>query len=115
MTYFQFDWIIKICVAPVIPVISDDKVLAVGGMATDTNPQDYFRSIDIEENKWKALPPLPTPRYATFSFLINEKLYVIGKCFCVNPLPHMPIFGSSNSVTNKIMMSKILTNVDTIF
>ena len=32
-----------------------------------------------------------------------------------NPLPHMPILGSSNSAANKDMMSKILTNGDTIF
>ena len=32
-----------------------------------------------------------------------------------NPLPHMPIFGSSNSAANKDMMLKILTNGDTIF
>ena len=31
-----------------------------------------------------------------------------------NPLPHMPIFGSSNSVANKDMKSKIWTNGDTI-
>ena len=33
---------------------------------------------------------------------------------CVNPLPHMPILGSSNSTANKDMMSKIWTNGDTI-
>ena len=33
----------------------------------------------------------------------------------VNPLPHMPILVSSNSAANKGMMSKILTNGDTIF
>ena len=33
----------------------------------------------------------------------------------LNYLPHMPILGSSNSVANKDMMSKILTNGDTIF
>ena len=32
----------------------------------------------------------------------------------VNPLPDMPISGSSNSAANKDMMSKILTNGDTI-
>ena len=34
---------------------------------------------------------------------------------CLNPLPHMPSFGSSNSAANKDMVSKILTNGDTIF
>ena len=33
----------------------------------------------------------------------------------VNPLPHMPILGSSNSAANKDMMSRILTIGDTIF
>ena len=32
-----------------------------------------------------------------------------------NPLLDMPILGCSNSVANKDMMSKILTNGDTIF
>ena len=32
-----------------------------------------------------------------------------------NPLPDMPILGSSNLAVNKDMMSKILTNGDTIF
>ena len=31
------------------------------------------------------------------------------------PLPHMPTLGSSNSAANKDIMSKILTNGDTIF
>ena len=39
-----------------------------------------------------------------------------GLKFCcgVNPLPHMPNFGSSNSTANKDMMSKIWTNGYTI-
>ena len=32
-----------------------------------------------------------------------------------NTLPHMPVWDSSNSATNKDMMSKILTKGDTIF
>ena len=32
----------------------------------------------------------------------------------VNPLPHMPIIGSSNSAANKDMIAKIWTNGDTI-
>ena len=32
----------------------------------------------------------------------------------VNPFPHMPILGSSNSAANKSMMSKIWTNGNTI-
>ena len=34
--------------------------------------------------------------------------------FCLNPLPDMPILGSSTSAANKDMMSKILTNGDTV-
>ena len=33
----------------------------------------------------------------------------------LNPLPHMPILGSSNLMANKDMMSKILKNADTVF
>ena len=40
---------------------------------------------------------------------------LLFKRFFLNPLPHMPILGSSNSATNKGMMSKTLTNGDTIF
>ena len=32
----------------------------------------------------------------------------------INPLPHMPILGSSNSAANKDMIAKIWTNRDTI-
>ena len=32
----------------------------------------------------------------------------------INPLPDMPILGFSNSAANKDMMSKILTNRDTV-
>ena len=35
--------------------------------------------------------------------------------FCINPLPDVPILGSSNSAANKDVVSKILTNEDTIF
>ena len=33
----------------------------------------------------------------------------------VNPFPHMPILASSTSAANKYMMSKVLTNGDTVF
>ena len=35
--------------------------------------------------------------------------------FSLNHFPHMPLLGSSYSAANKDMMSKILTNLDTIF
>ena len=42
-------------------------------------------------------------------------LYYINAMDFLNPLLHMPILGSSNSVANKDMMSKTFTNEDTIF
>ena len=45
--------------------------------------------------------------FGTVNFLPNTSLF--------NPLPHMPILGSSNSAANKALMSKILTNGNTIF
>lgn len=45
----------------------------------DTNPKDTLCSYDVESNTWKAMKGMPTPRYATYSFLVNEKLYVCGK------------------------------------
>ena len=41
----------------------------------------------------------------------------ISRCYLAlfNPLPHMPILGSSNSAANYGLMSKILTNGDAIF
>lgn len=58
--------------------MTDGKVYAAGGMAFDTNPRDSFMSFEVEKNQWKILPSLPTPRYASFSFLMNDKFYVIG-------------------------------------
>ena len=36
-------------------------------------------------------------------------------CVTINPLPYMPILGSSNSAESKDMMSKILTNGYSVF
>ncbi|CAH1783842.1 unnamed protein product [Owenia fusiformis] len=61
-------------------VVKDGQVLVLGGMALDTNPRDFLLSYNIETNKWKSMPSMPTARYATFSFLLNDEkdLYVIG-------------------------------------
>jgi len=59
---------------------AEDKILVVGGMALDTNPRDMFVEFDVAGNKWKKLASMPTPRYATSTFLIGDKLYVVGKC-----------------------------------
>lgn len=56
----------------------DGKMFVVGGMSIDTNPKDYLMQYDPESDRWKMMPSMPTARYATFSFLINNKLYVIG-------------------------------------
>ena len=58
--------------------VADDKVIVVGGMSVDTNPKDYLMQYDADRDVWKSLPTMPTPRYATFSFLIRDKLYVLG-------------------------------------
>ena len=47
-------------------------------MSADTSPFDLFVELDLETLKWQKMPPMPTQRYATFSFLIDDKLYVIG-------------------------------------
>lgn len=62
-----------------VSLFTEGKIIAAGGMGTDTNPFESLVEIDVEENKWKELSPMPTARYATSSFLMNEKLYVIGK------------------------------------
>ena len=51
----------------------------VGGMSDDTNPSDMFVELDVETDQWQKMPPMPTGRYATFSFLIDDKVYVLGK------------------------------------
>lgn len=48
-------------------------------MGYDTNPKDYVLSYDLETNRWQSFASMPTPRYATFSFLIENRLYVLGK------------------------------------
>ena len=50
----------------------------------------------------------------------NQHFLLFPQCFLslkgqeslINPLPDMPILGSSNSAANKDMMSKIWTNRD---
>ncbi|XP_060062953.1 kelch domain-containing protein 8B-like [Ylistrum balloti] len=59
-------------------VVKDDLVYVVGGMSDDSNPRSSLLSYDVEENKWRDYPQMNVERYATFSFLINGKLYVIG-------------------------------------
>lgn len=70
------DMIYKSCL-----LFSDNKILVVGGMGLDTNPRDTFVEFDVADNKWQKLPSMPTARYAAFTFIINNKLYVIGKVY----------------------------------
>ena len=60
-------------------IFLDNKIIVCGGMGMDTNPKDTLCAYDAESNTWKAMKGMPTPRYATYSFLVNEKLYVCGK------------------------------------
>ena len=53
--------------------------------------------------------------YISSIYTCNRFFYSFTIPCIVNPLPHMPILGSCNSAANKDMMSKILTNGDTIF
>lgn len=61
-------------------IVADGKIYVVGGMSTEGNPRDLFMSYDVTKNKWASLLPMPTARYATFSFLIDDKMYVLGEC-----------------------------------
>ena len=45
---------------------------------------------------------------------LNSILTLYYLKLCLNPLPDMPILGSSNSMANKDMKSKIKTNGDTV-
>jgi len=67
-------------------VVVDDRVIVVGGMSADTNPKDYLMQYDVDKDVWKSLASMPTARYATFSFLIRDKLYVLGTVYasCVD-------------------------------
>ena len=49
-------------------------------------------------------------RYKAFENTLGKGEIAPNK---INPLPHMPILGSSNSAANTDMMSKIWTNWDT--
>ena len=77
-------YICSLCLACLLSVFIENKVIVVGGMGVDTNPKDYIMEYDIEKDQWKALTPMPTARYATFSFFIEDKLYVIGRFQLIN-------------------------------
>ena len=52
--------------------------VAGDNVGEDTDIPADFMSYDVDTNRWSSLAPMPTPRYATFSFLIDDKLYVLG-------------------------------------
>ena len=67
----------------------------------------------VDKKKMLVTSISPFPRISSKIFLLSfVKLGLCGKG--LNPLPHMPVLGSSNSAANKDMMSKIWTNGDTI-
>lgn len=59
-------------------VLHRNNPLVVGGMRKDSNPTGRCSVLDLEENCWKELPDLPTPRYASTLHLNGDKLYVLG-------------------------------------
>lgn len=61
--------------------VVDGKLIVVGGMSIDTNPKDYLMQYDADRDVWKNLASMPTARYATYSFLTRDKLYVLGMQF----------------------------------
>ena len=61
-----------------------------------------------------------TDIFVTTAYLMGTNMVVVTRVDCIlrlfmfNPLPPMPILGSSNSTAKKAIMSKIWTNGDTI-
>lgn len=55
-----------------------NKPLVVGGMRRDSNPTEKCSVLDLEENCWKELPDILTPRYAASVHLNGDKIYVLG-------------------------------------
>jgi N-acetylneuraminic acid mutarotase len=63
----------------------DDKIYMFGGFAAGTateglgwRPTDFAAEYDPAVDRWKALPPMPTPRGAAIAVTFANKLYVIG-------------------------------------
>jgi N-acetylneuraminic acid mutarotase len=61
------------------------KIYMFGGFAAGTateglgwRPTDFAAEYDPVADRWKELPPLPTPRAAAAAVTLNNKLYVIG-------------------------------------
>jgi len=63
-------------------VVQENKILLFGGMGADTNPRDQVKSFIINPNKgnekWLALPSMPTARFAAHALQRDNKIYVIG-------------------------------------
>lgn len=80
----------------------DGRIITVGGMGPDTNPRDYLMSYDLETDKWSSLPAMPTPRYATFSFLIKDRLYVLGGRQGKMPVGAFEVYNFEKQEWNKL-------------
>ena len=85
----------------------------------------WFRRNNHRRCEWNRLHPVATtsikPRIeiriaGKLNLRIPERYYVdMTLLSCVNRLIDMPTLGSSNAAANEDMMSKILTNGNTIF
>ena len=69
----------------------------------------------VRSSSWAPVSKLVTKSEYYIFFFYNLRSGFYSKitkldCLRFNPLPHMPILGSSNSAANKNMMSKIWTN-----
>ena len=107
----QFSWNLKTASSLIINPLTDDKVLV------------WFKSKPIKDDKLKVVQTMK------FTFERGDNIIGKGEKYCLpahcyvhllanqkcpelvnfNPLPDMPILGSSNSEANKDMMSKIWT------
>lgn len=68
---------------------SDNEIFIAGGMKLNGNPCDQFTAYNVEDDTWRSLPRMPTERYATFSFLIDNKFYNMGNTFIFRSSPSM--------------------------
>ena len=93
----------------------------------------HMCSLILFYTHWKVIPSSPTAakglknwRDVEIQFFAKKIIRLVNCLLTINlfsspssrqfnPLPHMPVLGSSNSAANKVLMSKILTNGDTIF
>lgn len=85
---------------------ADDKLLIFGGMKIDTNPTDESRCILIEEKEeskevevlWRALPFMPTARYAADALGYEKQVAVIGGRVGKTPIANFEVFDTQQNL-----------------